>query len=123
MLANATQLLNLSARDFLVINTMQTEETITIDPAHPSLEGHFPGNPIVPAVVILGEVIEALRKTINDPMQVATIHYAKFVSSLKPREMLTIRLEIENKEEATFTCQVGSRLISSGSLRFTSLAG
>jgi 3-hydroxymyristoyl/3-hydroxydecanoyl-(acyl carrier protein) dehydratase len=102
---------------------MQNEETITIDHAHPALEGHFPENPIVPAVVILGEVFEALRKTTNYPIQVVAIPHAKFLSPLKPGEALAIRLKSEDAEEVTFTCHVGSRLISSGSLRFTHSSG
>jgi len=40
-------------------DSLQT--TLRIDPAHPALAGHFPGNPIVPGVVVLERVAAALR--------------------------------------------------------------
>jgi len=42
---------------------MSVERLITIRRDHPSLPGHFPGNPVVPGVVILEEVLEAIRQT------------------------------------------------------------
>jgi 3-hydroxymyristoyl/3-hydroxydecanoyl-(acyl carrier protein) dehydratase len=33
-----------------------------VDPAHPALQGHFPGNPIVPAVLLVGFVAETLAR-------------------------------------------------------------
>ncbi len=100
---------------------MQYEETTSIDPEHPALAGHFPGNPVVPAVVILQNVFEALRKSILDPIQVVAIPHAKFISPLLPEEALIIKLESEEVGEAIFTCHVDSRLIATGSLRFTCL--
>lgn len=100
---------------------MLYERTTSIDPEHPALAGHFPGNPVVPAVVILEHVLEALRTSILTPIQVVAIPHAKFISPLQPGEALTIKLESEEEGEATFTCSVDSRLISTGFLRFTLL--
>ena len=100
---------------------MQHQVTVSIDPAHPALEGHFPGNPVVPAVVILGKVFEVLRKVVPQPIQVVDIPYAKFVSPLKPGEPITIRLESNEAQEVMFSCQAGSRLISNGSLKIIGL--
>ena len=98
---------------------MPHEVTVTIDSAHPALEGHFPENPIVPAVVILGEVFKAFQDTTSASIQVVEVPHAKFVSPLKPGEPLTIYFESQKADETQFTCLVGETLISTGSLRFT----
>ena len=36
---------------------MGPERIVTIGADHPSLAGHFPGHPVVPGVVMLGEVM------------------------------------------------------------------
>ena len=55
---------------------------------HPSLPGHFPGQPIVPGVVILDEVAAALAQW--RPGRINHIHLAKFLSPLKPEQVFTI---------------------------------
>src|SRR5437764_6179023 len=56
---------------------------------HPSLAGHFPGEPIVPGVVILDEVAAALAKWRED-CQLTGIRAVKFVLPLKPEQSFTI---------------------------------
>ena len=41
---------------------MTYERTLTINSDHPALPGHFPGHPVVPGVIVLEEVIQALRE-------------------------------------------------------------
>ncbi len=57
----------------------------------PSLDGHFPGKPIVPGVVLLAEVSEAIARALPG----ARIHrfsMVKFVSPLLPGETATIEI-------------------------------
>src|SRR5438067_3373472 len=58
---------------------------------HPSLAGHFPGNPIVPGVVILEEVAAALSEWRKES-RLTEIRAAKFISALKPGQPFTILL-------------------------------
>ena len=55
--------------------------TFTIPASHPSLEGHFPNNPIVPGVVILDEVINIVKK-IKSEFTVTAIPMVKFTQPL-----------------------------------------
>jgi 3-hydroxymyristoyl/3-hydroxydecanoyl-(acyl carrier protein) dehydratase len=57
---------------------------VRIDPAHPSLPGHFPGQPLVPGVVLLEAVAMALRDWRGE--RLARIAEAKFVAPLLPGE-------------------------------------
>lgn len=95
---------------------MATEVTVTISPDHPSLPGHFPGCPVVPGVVILGEVITVLQQGAPGVLEILELPLIKFVSPLSPGEPLTIRLESDVHGERAFTCHAGGRTIATGRL-------
>jgi 3-hydroxyacyl-[acyl-carrier-protein] dehydratase len=80
------------------------EKRITIASDHPALPGHFPGNPIVPGVVLLDHVLKAAQAT--------DIPSAKFHAPLRPGEEILIRVDNDR-----FSVRRGDTLIVSGSLR------
>ena len=84
---------------------------------HPSLPGHFPGAPIVPGVVILDEVAEALAQW-RDNTQLVAIKTVKFLAPLKPEQPFMIRLSALEKQEdeVDFCCQAADRVIVQGRL-------
>jgi 3-hydroxymyristoyl/3-hydroxydecanoyl-(acyl carrier protein) dehydratase len=86
-----------------------------IPPDHPCLEGHFPGNPIVPGVVILDEVA-ALLEQVQPEHRIARVVQAKFLSILRPGEVCEIRLSPGKLGSVRFECHAGGRLIASGAL-------
>lgn len=94
-----------------------THERVVVIPAqHPSLPGHFPGNPVVPGVVMLNEVIDTVRQL--DPQAIMTgLPAVKFVSPLKPGEALTIRVERNGEGDVEFSCHVEARLIARGTIQ------
>lgn len=86
--------------------TFQTP--LKIDTAHPALAGHFPGNPIVPGVVVLERLAAALRTWRGARVERLD---AKFVQPLRPGEAATIalhddsarvRFEVTGAEGAVF---------------------
>lgn len=56
--------------------------TFCIDPDHPCLAGHFPGAPLVPGVVLLEQVAQALQA--RHGLRLARIVEAKFLAPLLP---------------------------------------
>ncbi|MDQ6735655.1 MAG: 3-hydroxylacyl-ACP dehydratase [Nitrospirota bacterium] len=101
---------------------MGPERIVTIGADHPSLMGHFPGHPVVPGVVMLGEVMNAIREMTKERIEFVDMPAAKFMSPLNPGEPLIIRLEQQDDGTTEFTCTTVSRLIASGCLRYRIVA-
>ena len=76
---------------------------ITFDPAFTGFDGHFPGNPIVPAVCQLSavEVLAHLALGRED-LKLATISLMKFRAPLVPNDTATFIFRIL-QEENTIT--------------------
>jgi 3-hydroxymyristoyl/3-hydroxydecanoyl-(acyl carrier protein) dehydratase len=79
---------------------------------HPALAGHFPGEPIVPGVVLLAEV---LRFASGGAASVRGLRLptVKFHAPLRPGEEFTIDLETDK-----FFVRSGEKLIVSGRFAF-----
>ncbi len=56
---------------------------LRIDAAHPSLAGHFPGDPIVPGVVLLDQVAARLERA---GFALVKLSAVKFLAPLRPGE-------------------------------------
>jgi len=59
---------------------------------HPSLPGHFPGRPVVPGVVVLERVVDAIEAT-HGPLPALRLPQVKFVQPLLPGETAEVVLE------------------------------
>ena len=64
----------------------------SVDPSHPSLPGHFPGDPIVPGVVLLDRVVEAIEGA-HGPLPRLRLPQVKFLRPLRPGEPARIELD------------------------------
>ncbi len=80
---------------------------ISVD--HPVLAGHFPGNPIVPASMILEQVIAAWGR----PCQ--GVRSAKFLRPLRGGRQVQIAFEVgTNGNTIHFSCLCANKLICTG---------
>lgn len=91
----------------------------SVDADHACLAGHFPGNPIVPGVVILELVAAALREWRGAPVWIRKFGNVKFIGVLRPGERMDIRLQ-QDAAQVRFRCSSGERLLSQGSFEFDS---
>ena len=87
-----------------------------IDPAHPSLPGHFPGQPVVPGVVMLDEVIAAISEWRGQVFVPAAFPSVKFLVPLLPGEKFTIRLQ-EQDGRIDFECMRETQVLLRGVVR------
>ncbi|GEM_PF-883332 len=76
------------------------EYSLTIDTQHPSLEGHFPGHPVVPGVVILDNIIQLWQS--HNAYQVKQILNAKFMQPLCPGEHYNVQYKLKPKQKIAF---------------------
>ncbi|WHZ19355.1 MAG: hypothetical protein OJF55_001504 [Rhodanobacteraceae bacterium] len=71
----------------------QHQTALRIEASHPALAGHFPGNPVVPGVVLLERVAAALKSWRG--LAIGKLD-AKFVRPLLPGEDAMIELCEDN---------------------------
>jgi acyl-coenzyme A synthetase/AMP-(fatty) acid ligase/3-hydroxymyristoyl/3-hydroxydecanoyl-(acyl carrier protein) dehydratase len=83
----------------------------------PVAQGHFPGNPVVPAALILDEVVRKAERRLALPARAWEVSSAKFLSPLRPGEVLRIDLEVSAEAEVRFACATNDRAVASGILR------
>lgn len=82
---------------------------------HPALPGHFPGRPIVPGVVILDHVQQAIERehgAFAAPIKLAQV---KFVQPLLPEQAAEIAIEAAPRGWK-FRVHRGDELIASGDI-------
>ena len=95
----------------------ERESGFTVDARHPSLPGHFPGEPVLPGVVVLEQVIEAARAWLGPGLTVVGLPQAKFMSPLRPGDEARIRLRrVGDKLHFRVVC--GDRLATAGVMEF-----
>jgi len=81
----------------------------------PCLDGHFPGDPIVPAVVILDAVVVACeRRAVG---RVEAIERCRFRARLHPERSCRIELGAVDHGSVRFRCVVAETEIARGRLR------
>ncbi|TDF65459.1 AMP-binding protein [Cupriavidus sp. L7L] len=92
-----------------------------IDAGHPAMAGHFPGNPIVPGVVLLDHALLALGSALGRPLVPTQAGTIKFLSPVRPGERVEIEHDAEpatdGSERLRITLRSAGREVASGTLQ------
>jgi 3-hydroxymyristoyl/3-hydroxydecanoyl-(acyl carrier protein) dehydratase len=72
--------------------------TVRIPASHPALPGHFPGHPVVPAVVLLQCVLDEAERWLGTALSVRMLPQAKFSAPLLPEQDAELELRLAGKE-------------------------
>lgn len=87
-----------------------------IAPDHPAFAGHFPGQPLLPGVLLLAEVLEAvldvpaLARSVGPAPRIGA---AKFLAPVRPGAQLTLQL-LSGPRGVRFEVREGERVAASG---------
>lgn len=93
----------------------RVETSITIAGDHPAFTGHFPGQPVVPAVVLLAEALAGIEVATGRAPHEWTVSGAKFLQPVGPGAVLTIVHE-DSRDGRRFEIRSGATLVASGTL-------
>lgn len=93
-----------------------TPPLLRIPADHPALPGHFPGYPLVPAVVILDAVLQALQQE-RPQLTVNGVRKLKILRPLRPGEAFSLRWEPSRRGGLRFHCEVGGEALAEGHLQ------
>ena len=88
----------------------------TVPPDHPVFAGHFPGRPIVPGVMLLDAVLDAIATATGIALDACEISSVKFLSPAGPGEELVIEHIVSAGGAIRFDVAAGTRKIASGSI-------
>jgi 3-hydroxymyristoyl/3-hydroxydecanoyl-(acyl carrier protein) dehydratase len=91
--------------------------SFSIAPDHPCLDGHFPGDPLVPGVVLLDEALIRLRAYLQSgpPVRLQSI---KFLAPVLPGDTVQVALRGPAGAAVSFACLVRGSPVVTGTAGF-----
>ena len=89
---------------------------LSIFPHHPSIPGHFPGDPLVPGVVMLSVVFEELARRRPD-LSICGVRKLKFLRRLAPGTPFTVEFDEPTSGGLRFKCWHNGSVLAEGHLQ------
>jgi 3-hydroxymyristoyl/3-hydroxydecanoyl-(acyl carrier protein) dehydratase len=89
---------------------------LAIPANHPAYPGHFPGQPVLPGVVLLDATLQTLERAGSSDAGAWEINSAKFQSAVRPGEELTLQHETLPNGSIRFAIRTADRAVASGTL-------
>lgn len=95
---------------------MTISREFVLPAGHAVLPGHFPGDPIVPGVILMGWCEELAGQLADAPVIVHDWPNVKFLHPLKPDQVCRVTLKRSTGTQAVFSITSDAQLIATGTL-------
>lgn len=76
---------------------------VGLDPAFAGFAGHFPGDPILPAMCHVDLALRATARALGAQLDLVAVGRARFMRKVRPGEELSMRLSFSAPRDATIT--------------------
>lgn len=89
---------------------------LPITASHPAFDGHFPGAPVLPGVVLLDETLRAIELAAGGETRCWRVAAVKFLRAVVPGEPLMLETEQPAAGAVRFTVLSAGRAVATGTL-------
>lgn len=106
-------------------NDLNIISAFCFDKNFQGFQGHFPENPLLPAVVQLALVRFLCEKAVSKPLTPLTVEKVKFRAMLRPGDEFSVNVSLkENSDQwfASFEINFNGERVSSGKTEFIELS-
>ena len=93
-----------------------TVAALPIAANHPAFDGHFPGAPVLPGVVLLDETIRAIERAAGGEPRCWRVGSVKFLRAVAPGEALALEQEQLASGTVRFTILSAGQAVATGAL-------
>jgi 3-hydroxyacyl-[acyl-carrier-protein] dehydratase len=93
-----------------------TARALIIAASHPAFDGHFPGAPVLPGVVLLDEAIRAIELDDGGDPRCWRVASMKFLRAVTPGETLALERERLPRGGVRFTILSAGQPVATGAL-------
>jgi 3-hydroxyacyl-[acyl-carrier-protein] dehydratase len=93
-----------------------TAAALPIAAGHPAFDGHFPGAPVLPGVVLLDEAIRAIELAAGGEARCWRVASVKFLRAVAPGEALVLEQERLASGGVRFTILSAGQAVAVGAL-------
>ena len=91
-----------------------TAVALPIPASHPAFDGHFPGAPVLPGVVLLDEAIRAIELGDGGEARCWRVSAVKFLRAVPPGEALALEAQRLAGGGVRFTILSAGRAVATG---------
>lgn len=93
-----------------------TAAALPIAASHPAFDGHFPGSPVLPGVVLLDEAIRAIELADGGTPRCWRVASVKFLRTVPPGEPLLLEQQRTASGTVRFTILSAAQAVATGAL-------